>query len=40
MMKFEQMRGARMQAYANALGIRVNNGAGLNNRLYMPNLPD
>ena len=28
MMKFEEMRGARMQAYANALGIRVNNGEG------------
>ena len=28
MMKFEEIRGARMQAYANALGIRVNNGEG------------
>ena len=28
MMKFEEMRSARMQAYANALGIRVNNGEG------------
>ena len=28
MMKIEEMRGARMQAYANALGIRVNNGEG------------
>ena len=28
MMKFEERRGARMQAYANALRIRVNNGEG------------
>ena len=28
MMKFEEMRCARMQAYANALGIRVNSGEG------------
>ena len=28
MMKYEEMRGARMQAYANALGIRMNNGEG------------
>ena len=26
MIKFEEMRGASMQAYANALGIRVNSG--------------
>ena len=26
MMKFEEMRGTRIQAYANAFGIRVNNG--------------
>ena len=28
MMKFEEMRGARMQAYANALGICGNSLAG------------
>ena len=28
MMKFDEMRGARMQAYASALGIHVNNGEG------------
>ncbi|MDY6335367.1 MAG: hypothetical protein SPL56_11300 [Lachnospiraceae bacterium] len=28
MMKFEEMRDARIQAYANALGIRMNNGEG------------
>ena len=28
MMKFEEMRGARIQAYANVLGIRMNNGEG------------
>ena len=28
MMKFEEMRGASMQAYANALGICLNNGEG------------
>ena len=27
-MKFEEMRGASMQAYTNALGIRVNSGEG------------
>ena len=28
MMKFEDMKATRMQAYANALGIRVNDGEG------------